>query len=195
MSLADAKNYKEKCAKCFAALRSNTAPVKCNICKKGFHQICSTGPKASTGDELWNCEKCTKLQQNRLTASTNCHLPKPTSSTPSQPLPVAVRSKLKIYQWNADGICPKLVELRDQLINSNIDILAVQDSKLQKEDKTPFIEGYATIRKDRNNILGGGLLLFIGTDIVFEKLHSFEKAGMEILSIRLKFTKSTWFEL
>ena len=73
--------------------------------------------------------------------------------------------------------------------------MAVQVSKLRKTDKTPFIEGYTTIRKDRNNILGGGLLLFIRTDIAFEKLHSFEKADMEILSIRLKATKLTWFEL
>ena len=33
------------------------------------------------------------------------------------------------------------------------------------------------------------------TDIVFEKLHSFEKAGTEILSIRMKTTKSTFLEL
>ena len=87
------------------------------------------------------------------------------------------------------------MELRDLLINSDIDILAVQESKLWKTDKTPFIEGYATVRKDRHNILGGGLLIFIRTDIVFEKLHSVEKAGMEILSICLKATKSTWLEL
>ena len=61
--------------------------------------------------------------------------------------------------------------------------------------KTPSIEGYATIRKDWNSIHGGGLLIFIRTDIVFEKLHSFEKAGMEILSIRIKATKSTWLDL
>ena len=98
MSLADAKNSKEKCAKCLVALRSKTFPVRCKGCKKGFHQKCSTGPKASTRDDLWNCEKCTKFQQNRLTASTNCHLPEPANSTPSQPLPIAVRRKLKIYQ-------------------------------------------------------------------------------------------------
>ena len=45
-------------------------------------------------------------------------------------------------------------------------------------------------QKDQNNILGGGLLFFTRTDIVFEKLHSFKKAGMEILSIRLETTKS-----
>ena len=87
------------------------------------------------------------------------------------------------------------MELRYLLINSDIDILAVQESKLQKTDKTPFIEGYATVRKDRHNILGGGLLIFIRTDIVFKKLDSVKKVGMEILSIRLKATKSTWLEL
>ena len=30
---------------------------------------------------------------------------------------------------------------------------------------------------------------------MFEKLHSFEKAGMEILSIHLKATKSSWLDL
>ena len=175
ISLADAKIYKEKCAKCFAALRSNTIPVRCNACKKGFHQKCSTGPKASTHDDLWKCEKCTKLQQTCLTTTTNCRLPEHTNSSPSQPLLVAVRNNLKIYQWNADGIRPKFVELRDRLINPNIDILAIQESKLRKADKTPFIEGYATVRKDRSNILKGGLLLFIRTDIIFEKLHSSKK--------------------
>ena len=83
----------------------------------------------------------------------------------------------QLYQWNADGIRLKFTELRDRLINSDINVLAAEDSKPRKTDKTPFIEGYATIRKDRNNILGGGLLIFIQTDIVFEKLHSFEKVG------------------
>ena len=57
---------------------------------------------------------------------------------------------------------------------------------------TQFVKGYATVRKDHSNILGGGLLLFIRTDIAFEKLYSFEKVVMEIISVRLKTTKSTW---
>ena len=151
--------------------------------------------KASTRDNLWKCRKCTNIQQNRTSESTNRVLPGPTNSLPSQPVPSTSRNKLKIYQWNADGIHPKLLELWDRLLNSNINILAVQASKLRKTDKTPSIEGYATIRKDWNNILGGGLLLFIPTDIVSEKPHSFEKAGMEILFIRIKATKSSWLDL
>ena len=43
--------------------------------------------------------------------------------------------------------------------------------------------------------LGGGLLLFIPTDIVFKKLPFFEKADMEILSICIKATKLSWLDL
>ena len=67
--------------------------------------------------------------------------------------------------------------------------------EITKTDKTPFIKGYTAVGKDRNNILVGALLLFIRIILVIEKLYSFEKGGMEILSIRLKTTKSTWLEL
>ena len=53
-----------------------------------------------------------------------------------------------IRQWNADGICPKLLELCDKIINSVSDIVATPESKLRKADKTPSIEGYSTIHKD-----------------------------------------------
>ena len=50
-------------------------------------------------------------------------------------MPTTSRNKLKIYQWNADGIRPKFKELRDPLLNSDIDVLPVQESKLRKTDK------------------------------------------------------------
>ena len=45
-----------------------------------------------------------------------------------------------MLQWNADGIHPKFVELCNQSINSDIDVLAVQESKLQKIDKALFVK-------------------------------------------------------
>ena len=33
----------------------------------------------------------------------------------------------QLYQWNADGIRQKFTELRDRLINSDINVLAAQD--------------------------------------------------------------------
>ena len=89
----------------------------------------------------------------------------------------------------------KLLKLCHLLINSYIAVLAVQEFKLRKAVKTSFVEGQTIIQKGRNNIFGGERLIFIRTNIVFEKLHSFEKAGMEALFIRLKTTKSTWLKL
>ena len=71
-----------------------------------------------------------------MSESTNCQLPGSTNSLSSQPVTTTSRNKLKINQWNADGIRPKFIELRDLLLNSYIDVLAVQKSKLRKTDKT-----------------------------------------------------------
>ena len=77
-------------------------------------------------------------------------------SIPSQPQPAASWNKLKNYQWNADGIFPKFIELCDLLINSDIDVLAVhlsKDAPQYEKIVTPSLEGR--------------LLVFIRTDIVF----------------------------
>ena len=51
---------------------------------------------------------------------------------PSHPQPVAFCNKLKIYQRNAARIHLKFLELSNLLINSDGDVLAIQDSKLQR---------------------------------------------------------------
>lgn len=195
MPAGGAKNFKKKCAKCSATLLSNTVPVRCSVRNKGFHQKCGTGPKASNSGDYWEFDTCTKFQQIWIDASNFYQLPASTNSIASQPQPATSRNKLKIYQWNATGIYLKCPELCVLLFNSGIDVLAVTESKLCKSDKTPFVEGYATVQKDCSNVLRGGLLLFIRTNMISEKLHSFEKAGMAILYICLTTTESSWLEL
>ena len=95
---------------------------------------------------------------------------------------------------DAEGIRPKFLKLCNLLINSDIDVLAIQESKLRKADKTLFIEGYATVQKNLNKILEGGTLFFIQTDVVSEKLLPLKKAGTKNLSICQKTNKSTWLE-
>ena len=113
----------------------------------------------------------------------------------SHPAPSTSRQKLTILQWNADGIMTKFTELQDRLINSNIDICAVQESKLRKNNKTPIIEGFATLRKDQKVLNGGGLLLYIRNDLTFEKLQSAEQEGLEIQSVRIRTLKDKWIHL
>ena len=47
------------------------------------------------------------------------------------------------------------------------DIILIQESKLRSADKDPKITGYATVRKDRDVGMGGGLITFIKDDIPF----------------------------
>ena len=100
-----------------------------------------------TRDSHWKCQRCNNLQQNYTSESKDCQLPGSTNSSPSQPLPATSRNKLKIYQWNAEGIHPKFTELQDLLINSDIDILNVQESKLQKTDKTRSLKAMLQFAK------------------------------------------------
>ena len=113
----------------------------------------------------------------------------------SQPAPSTSRQKLTILQWNADGIMTKYTELQDRLINSNINNFAVQESKLWKNNKTPIIEGFTTLRKDQKVLNGGGLLLYIRNDLTFEKLQSAEQEGLEIQSVRIRTLKDKWIHL
>ena len=86
-------------------------------------------------------------------------------------------------------------KVRDRLINSNIDICAVQESKLRKNNKTPIIEGFATLRKNRKVLNVGGLLLYIRNDLTFEKLQSAEQEGLEIQSVRIRTLKDKLIHL
>ena len=65
--------------------------------------------------------------ENRLATSNTFQYSESTNSTPSQPESTTCWKKLKTNQWNADGLCPNFLELRNLLINSDIDVLAVQE--------------------------------------------------------------------
>ena len=194
LSLAEAKDIKEKCGKFSTTLQSNTAPVRYNRCNKGYHQKCKTGPKATFCNINWNCNKFAKILQQSSSANIT-QLPAFTNVIPSQQLPAQSSGKLTIIRCNANGICPKLIKPRDSSINLDTDIVAIQESKLQKADKTSAIESYTTMCKDWNNILGGCLLFFVRNNVIFEKLHSLEKAGMKILSIWVRKSKSLRVEV
>ena len=81
-------------------------------------------------------------------------------------------SVLPYPSCNADSIIMKILELWDILINSSIDAYAVQESKRLKNNKTLIIKGFATIHKDRKELNGYGLLLFICNNVTFEQLNS-----------------------
>jgi len=76
-------------------------------------------------------------------------------------------TKINILQCNINAITNKSEEFKDLILANNITIATIQESKLTAKSKTPIIPGYSTIRKDRTQDKGGGLLTFIRHDIMF----------------------------
>src|SRR6476469_8979077 len=74
---------------------------------------------------------------------------------------------LKKYSINVNGIQNKTAKLQQLLTQENIDILAIQETKLNSINKTPQFHHYSAIRKDRTSKSGGGLLTYVKNNITF----------------------------
>ncbi len=80
---------------------------------------------------------------------------RPAGSSPSRP----TESALRTNQLNADGLSPKVHELRQRLQLEKIDICLIQETKLAPKDPTPAFPVFSTIHQDRpSSGRGGGLL-------------------------------------
>ena len=71
-------------------------------------------------------------------------------------------------QFNANGIGNKLTELGEFLKRHNVKVAVIQESKLSNY-KTPSIQNFTTVRKDRRQGQGVGLLTLIHKSINFSR--------------------------
>ena len=99
------------------------------------------------------------------------------SSPPSPPIPQPFPSPITtkasdgntftILQFNANGIGNKQVELGEFLERHKVKVAVIQESKLTLNSRTPNIQNFNTVRKDRHQGQGGGLLTLIHKSINF----------------------------
>ena len=68
---------------------------------------------------------------------------------------------LRLLQWNANGISEKITELLTILHNNNVNITAIQETKLTNKSKPHKTPGWAAVRLDRHSNKGGGQLMLI----------------------------------
>lgn len=71
----------------------------------------------------------------------------------------------EIILWNPRQILNKEIELKFLVYKENPDIIALCETWLKGKDKLK-IQNVDTIRKDRENQLGGGLAFLIKNNIV-----------------------------
>ena len=108
------------------------------------------------------------------------------------------KSKLKILQININGIQNKFSELKQIVADTSPDVITIQESKLNIDSHTLNMPGYITIRKDRSNKIGGGLITYVKDEISFTEIESSKIATsdkQEIIIIRINLTSSKKFHI
>ena len=97
---------------------------------------------------------------------------------------------------NINSLRYKVVNLRHVLFESELDILAISETKLCDEfpDSQFAIEGYyhpAQFRKDRT-AHGGGLIVYVRNGIPVRRIKTFEPPHQEIICLEITINKSKW---
>ena len=72
--------------------------------------------------------------------------------------------QVRILQWNDNGIHRELPPLEDYLEATNVDVVYIQETKLQPMDETPEIINLSAVRCDRpvqEEARVGGLMIHI----------------------------------
>ena len=96
-----------------------------------------------------------------------------------------VDSKLKILQININGISNKIKELELLIHDTKADIITIQETKLTSNSKTPKINNYTEIRKERTYNKGGGLLTYIKNNITFTNDKIPQNINQKLIEIQL----------
>ena len=86
--------------------------------------------------------------------------------------PAPFNQFFNFLQLNINGIQKSSSELSSFLIEHNIKVACLQESKLSQKSKTPFFPGYAHVRRDRPVGGGGGLVTLIHNSISFTNINT-----------------------
>ena len=96
-----------------------------------------------------------------------------------------------ILQFNTNGIGNKQVELGDFLERHKVKVAVIQESKRTLNSRTPNIQNFTTVRKDRDQGQEGGLLALIHKSINFSRRpDTLADPHLEELTITAKLGKT-----
>ena len=147
------------CPVCARNVTSRGVSYLCNRCSGWVHSKCSglQNPAEYRRTKDWVCSSC------------NSPPTLPKLQPPPIPTQAVDENPFTIMQLNANGIGNKLTELGEFLKRHNVKVVVIQESKLSSNSKTPSIQNFTTVRKDRRQCQGGGLLTLIHKSINFSR--------------------------
>ena len=187
---------KGRCDKCHRAICKDVRRAKCCTCLQLFHRSCTGLTKDSIDPILkannWACQKCC------ANGSHPSNLPAHGQPREKhEPRHCGPTGSLRILQWNADGLNPKIAELREFVDSNKIDIAMIQETKLTANKTTPKLYGYSAVRADRpdSEFPGGGLLLYIKHNTAFRKIGHAKNGLVEAQSVSIQQRRGKWLDL
>ena len=187
------------CPACKEKLRAPGGQAErlvCECCRAEFHKKreCSGLTRHQVRvwqtSGRWTCIACSN--QRRQDAANAPGVAKATDPKRD----IGTRDKLKVMQWNADGLRTAEADLLGFVTKSpDIDVLLIQETKLLPTDRTPVLPGYAAVRRDRPLApggaggRGGGLLTFVRHDIAFRTVSAYQRVDavgkLEALAVEI----------
>ena len=199
-----------KCGGCRAlngkkkTIAKHIIPIMCNRCGRAFHGGCTDLPRPvieriredpdCPDAHSWSCPQCQKkiVQQKEREMKLSFEEVVDEASAGAD---ATSKQSLRVLQWNAEAISTKVTELADRLTSDDIDVCVIQESHLQEGRKTPFIEGYASVRADRIAAKHGGLLAYIKKSLVMEEIGSVAIEATEVSTFRVRLTRNKWVHI
>ena len=175
-----------ECKRCLAQVRS---PLVCVTCRQQFHVKCAWETQLDlqrmrTAD-AWTCHLCASVQR-----ATN----QPAAVDRKTDMPEQNKHRLTILQWNCDCLNTKIVELNEPTVRYGIDIIALQETKLGRDDPTPVVNGFDAVRRDRSGsgarfARGGRLLTYIEKGIPYSEVPAAQQGPLEKLHVTIPTTR------
>jgi hypothetical protein len=89
-------------------------------------------------------------------------------------------------QFNCSGLFSSKTELQNYIVNHQVKIVALQETKLNAKSKHPNFQGYNLVRKDRPVGRGGGLAFLIHESVRFTNLDVSSLIQANDLTIELQ---------
>ena len=100
----------------------------------------------------------------------------------------------KMANLNINSLLKSIDQLRVILVNTSLDILAINETKIDDSVSSNEISivGYQLIRKDRNRH-GGGVLMYIRESIPFSERNDLVHDSLELICVEISRARSVVF--
>ena len=192
------------CVSCGKGVTARSKAIDCDGCKEWIHARCAEISDASylhlvaaDTNFSFTCDRCSfselpfNLEEPTEERANVDGFRLPANSAPPE-IPNEFKQKgLVFLHLNVRSLIPKLPEVRRLLAETNAAVLTLSETWLDETvtDGEVNMDGYSTIRRDRNRH-GGGVLLYVKDGISYNTRPDLQEEGLEAAWIELFLPKS-----